>query len=142
MTYEGLSPRKQKFVDKYIKLGDRNKAYHEAGYSVEGRGWAANARALFLSLEKIITARVDMKIGDGAVIAFNVVREIMEDDKVSPAVRLNAAKDYLNRAGYDVPVETRVNINDERQLSDVEIAAEIKRITDDLPTSVSKVVQH
>ena len=133
MKYEDLAPKKQLFVDSYIKLGDRKEAFEKAGYSVEGRGWTANARALFLSLEKIITERVDMKIGDGAVVAFNVVREIMIDKDVSPAVRLNAAKDYLNRAGYDVPIETRVNINDERNLSNSEIEAEIARIQTEMP---------
>tara|TARA_R110000824_G_scaffold32060_1_gene103775 strand:+ start:360 stop:782 length:423 start_codon:yes stop_codon:yes gene_type:complete len=133
LKYEDLAPKKQLFVDSYIKLGDRKEAFEKAGYSVEGRGWTANARALFLSLEKIITERVDMKIGDGAVVAFNVVREIMIDKDVSPAVRLNAAKDYLNRAGYDVPIETRVNINDERNLSNSEIEAEIARIQTEMP---------
>jgi phage terminase small subunit len=133
LKYEDLAPKKQLFVDSYIKLGDRKEAFLKAGYSVEGRAWAANARALFLSLEKIITERVDMKIGDGAVVAFNVVREIMVDKDVSPAVRLNAAKDYLNRAGYDVPIETRVNINDERNLSNSEIEAEIARIQTEMP---------
>jgi|TARA_R110000803_G_scaffold91530_3_gene158999 phage terminase small subunit len=133
LKYEDLAPKKQLFVDSYIKLGDRKEAFEKAGYSVEGRGWTANARALFLSLEKIITERVDMKIGDGAVVAFNVVREIMVDKDVSPAVRLNAAKDYLNRAGYDVPIETRVNINDERNLSNSEIEAEIARIQTEMP---------
>ena len=140
MKYEDLAPKKQLFVDSYIKLGDRKEAFEKAGYSVEGRGWTANARALFLSLEKIITERVDMKIGDGAVVAFNVVREIMIDKDVSPAVRLNAAKDYLNRAGYDVPVETRVNINDERNLSNSEIEAEIARIQTEMP--VVKLVKN
>jgi hypothetical protein len=139
MKYEDLAPKKQKFVELYIKLGDRKVAYEKAGYSVEGRGWTANARGLFLSLEKIINERVDMKIGDGAVVAFNVVREIMEDVSCSPAVRLNAAKDYLNRAGYDVPVETRLNINDERSLSNAEIDAEIKRIQEELPSNVIKL---
>ena len=140
MKYEDLAPKKQLFVDSYIKLGDRKEAFEKAGYSVEGRGWTANARALFLSLEKIITERVDMKIGDGAVVAFNVVREIMIDKDVSPAVRLNAAKDYLNRAGYDVPIETRVNINDERNLSNSEIEAEIARIQTEMP--VVKLVKN
>lgn len=140
MKYEDLAPKKQLFVDSYIKLGDRKEAFEKAGYSVEGRGWTANARALFLSLEKIITERVDMKIGDGAVVAFNVVREIMVDKDVSPAVRLNAAKDYLNRAGYDVPIETRVNINDERNLSNSEIEAEIARIQTEMP--VVKLVKN
>tara|TARA_B110000196_G_scaffold114755_1_gene99879 strand:+ start:683 stop:1105 length:423 start_codon:yes stop_codon:yes gene_type:complete len=140
LKYEDLAPKKQLFVDSYIKLGDRKEAFEKAGYSVEGRGWTANARALFLSLEKIITERVDMKIGDGAVVAFNVVREIMVDKDVSPAVRLNAAKDYLNRAGYDVPIETRVNINDERNLSNSEIEAEIARIQTEMP--VVKLVKN
>ena len=140
MKYEDLAPKKQLFVDSYIKLGDRKEAFEKAGYSVEGRGWTANARALFLSLEKIITERVDMKIGDGAVVAFNVVREIMIDKDVSPAVRLNAAKDYLNRAGYDVPIETRLNINDERNLSNSEIEAEIARIQTEMP--VVKLVKN
>ena len=65
----------------------------------------------------------------------------MIDNNVSPAVRLNAAKDYLNRAGYDVPIETRLNINDERNLSNAEIDAEIKRIQKELPSNVVKLAK-
>lgn len=39
----------------------------------------------------------------GASIAVNVIDEIMRDPKASPAVRLAAAKDTLDRAGFTPP---------------------------------------
>lgn len=128
MKYEDLAPRKQKFVDMYLKHGDRNEAYRLAGYSIQGRGWRANARKMYLELTGIIQERIDLKIGQGAILAMEIVSQLMQDDTVSPAVRLNAAKDYLQRAGYDKPAETNVNVNDARALKDEELDAEIETL--------------
>ena len=135
MTYDELKNSKQLFVDKYLELGDRNEAYLAAGYSVEGRGWKANARKMFLELESIIKERIDLRIGEGSILALGVIREIMEDKNVSPAVRLNAAKDYLQRAGYDKPIETTLNINSLDKASDEEIDAEIQTLLKIVPAS-------
>jgi hypothetical protein len=127
-TYESLQPRQQKFVDAYLKLGCRREAYREAGFSVEGRGWTSNARNLFIACEGIIKDRIELGIGEGAILALAIIKQIMQDESVSPAVRLNAAKDYLNRAGYDVPVEQQVVVRDETKLTDAELNAKIQEL--------------
>ena len=112
--YEELPKKQQAFVDFCVKLGDKNEAYEKAGYSVQGRAWKANARSMYLSLSTVIKDRIDVMIGDGAILALNIVKEIMQDPEQPGATRLKASQDYLNRAGYDKPVETNINIADAR----------------------------
>ena len=128
LKYEDLAPKRQKFVDSYLVTGDRNDAYREAGYSIEGRGWRANARKMYLELTSIIQDRIDLKISQGAIIAMRIVSEIMQDPTVSSAVRLNAAKDYLQRAGYDKPQETNISVSDTREIKDEDLQAEIETL--------------
>jgi len=139
LKYDDLKPQKQLFVDKYLEVGDRNEAYRLAKYSIEGRGWRANARAMFLDLEPIIRDRIETRIGEGAIVALTVIKSLMTDKDVSPAVRLNACKDYLSRAGYDVATETKVHISDEARLSDSELKAEILRLTKQHPELKSEL---
>lgn len=119
-SYDELTKKKQAFIDQYLILGDRDLAYKEAGYSIQGRGWKYNARNLFFELNMVIQERIDLKIGEGAVMALKIVRDIMEDKEISAAVRLNAAKDYLARAGYDKPQVTDVNVNDKRSSKEID----------------------
>lgn len=112
--YDELTKKKQEFIDQHLKTGDRDEAYRLAGYSIKGRSWKCNARNLFMELSPVIKDRIELRFGGGAILAMNIVQEIMEDKKVSPAVRLNAAKDYLTRAGYDKPQETTVLVKDKR----------------------------
>lgn len=128
MNYDDLSDKKQKFIDEYIRTASRDDAYKDSGYSIVGRGWKANARKLYFELFECIKQRIDDRIGAGAIIALSIVKEIMEDTTVSPAVRLNAAKDYLQRAGYDKPVETNINLNDNTKKTDEQIQQEIRAL--------------
>lgn len=139
-TYDDLTDKQTKYVDNYLKTGTRNEAYRLAGFSIEGRGWKAQARKLFFQLQKIIQERIELKFGQGAILAMNIVQEIMQDDKVSAAVRLNAAKDFLSRAGYDRPLESRVQVTDKRSKEEIdrELADMIEGANADKPGAVSQ----
>lgn len=123
--YEDLIPKKQAFVDAYLDSGDRDDAYLKAGYKPGKRSHRVNARALFLELQYVIKEEIDKRIGRGAVMALKIIREIMEDEKQTGTVRLQAAKDYLSRAGYDKPAESNLNINDMRDIKDDELQQEV-----------------
>jgi len=125
IVFDDLLDKQQKFIDMYLDLGDRNEAYRKAGYSVEGRAWKANARAMFLKFEAIIEARVETRIGEGALLALTVIQELMEDPNCPPAVRLKCAQDYLKRGGRDRDPEVKVVHTKESAMSDKELDAEI-----------------
>lgn len=124
-TYDQLTKKQQKYVDCCVRYGDRNVAWEKAGFSTKGRGWKANARNLFLRLSKIIEEQIEQKIGSGAVLALSIVQEIMEDKDQPGATRLKAAQDYLNRAGYDKPVEQTIHVNN---VSEKDIENEIQAL--------------
>ena len=124
MNFDDLPDKQQKFIDLYLDSGDRDEAYREAGYSIEGRGWKMNARKLFIKLQPIIEERLETRIGEGAMLALKVVKDLMMSAK-SEAVRLKAAQDYLARGGRDRVRESRVIITDESQMSDKELDDEI-----------------
>jgi len=98
--YEFLPKKQQTFVDGCVKHGDHYKAYADAGYSVAGRQWKVNARTLFKELRVVITKRINQKIGTNAILALDVIQEIMQDTDQPGATRLKAAQDYLDRAGH------------------------------------------
>lgn len=127
LTYETLTEKKRKFIDRYLETGDRNEAYLFAGYSPSRKSHRANARLLYIELHEIIQSRIESKIGEGAVTALNVILDMMQNSS-SDAVRLQCAKDYLWRAGYDKPIESKITIDDLRDLDDSALADEIKAL--------------
>ena len=132
MNFDDLTEKQQLFVDKYLDLGDRDKAYHKAGYSIEGRGWKANSRKMYQKLQHVIEERIDMRIGEGAIMALKIVKEIMQDKNVAPATRLKAAQDYMTRAGRDRTKETKLIVSKEAELTDEQLDQEIRTLSGEL----------
>ena len=125
--FEELTNKEQKYIDLYLELGDRYLAYEQSGYSTKGRGWKVNARKKFIQLGPIIEERLDMKVGEGALLAFGVIKSLMKNSD-SDAVRLKAAQDYLTRAGHDTIITKRIEITDDRPLTDKELDGEIAEL--------------
>lgn len=128
LKYEELTPRKQRYIDLYLKSGDKYKSYTDAGYNPSARTLRANAYKLYRELEPVIRAQIDKKIGKGAIMALNIVEELMLDPKQPGSVRYQCAKDYLNRAGYDQPTETKLTIDDLRGVEDQDLKSEIEEL--------------
>lgn len=126
--YEDLPSKQQAFIDRYLVHGDRDRAYVEAGYKPGRRSLKPAAYALYRKLQDTIQVEIDKRIGRHAVLALAIVKQLMEDEKQPGSVRLNAAKDYLNRAGYDKPVESRVTIDDLRDVDNDEVNDEIQAL--------------
>ncbi len=124
MNFDDLPDKQQKFIDAYLDLGSRDEAYRKSGYSIQGRGWKANARAMFLKLEEVIEERVESRIGEGALMALSVVKDLMMNAS-SEAIRLKAAQDYLQRGGRDRIKEIKHVHTKEQELTDKELDAEI-----------------
>lgn len=91
----GLRADQETFVHAYVKLGSIEAAARECGRRPEtGRKWAKDPK-----VDQAIQSEARQRLNNGAVAALNVLREIMDgsdDDKL----RLQAAKDFLDRGGY------------------------------------------
>ena len=140
-NFDDLPEKRQAFIDLYLDLGDRDEAYRLAGYSVEGRAWKNKSRELFKMLSQQIEERLETRIGEGAILALKIIREIMEDKEVSPAIRLKAAQDYLTRGGRDRVKETKVTHTLESQMTDAQLEAEIRKFLGDIPEKAEKVLK-
>jgi hypothetical protein len=91
----GLNQTEQKFVDAFVKHGDRAAATKACGISRErGRQIAKEPRVM-----AAIEAKNREKLQSGAVVALGVLEELMVN-ATSENVKLNAARDWLDRSGY------------------------------------------
>jgi hypothetical protein len=127
LTYETLNAKKQAYVDAYLKHGDKYAAYLDAGYKPSKRSYRSNAYQMYRELQGVIYAEIDKRIGSGAITALSAIKELMQTAE-SEIVRLSAAKDYLQRAGYDKLVETKLTVEDFRGVQDKDIKEEIEAL--------------
>lgn len=93
---QGLSEAEWHFVRLYVHYGRESWAAREAGYS-EGKG-----KQLLRDqrVSAAISAETRRKLNRGASMALRRIEKLMNDSSVSDNVRLQAAKDWLDRAGY------------------------------------------
>lgn len=126
-AYDDLNKRKQLFVDAYLKTADRLESLYAAGYKPTPRNARAQANKLYYELAPIIREEMDRRIGTGAVLALQVIRELMES-ATSETVKLAAAKDYLTRAGLDKPIKTELEVSDLRDKQDAELQSELAEL--------------
>jgi hypothetical protein len=92
----GLTEAEWHFVRLYASYGRGDWAAREAGYA------ASQAEALLRDsrIDAAVTAETRRKLQQGAVKALRRVEKLMDDSSVSDNVRLQAAKDWMDRAGY------------------------------------------
>ena len=127
MKFDDLNDKSQKFIDFYLDTGDRDEAYRLAGYSIAGRAWKKNARMMFLKFEILIEERVETRIGEGALLALSVIRNLMTSAK-SETVKLKAAQDYLHRGGRDHEKTEHEQPSKDADLTDEELHTEIQSL--------------
>ena len=108
-----ITGQQKSFIDEYIKFGRRNQtqAAINAGYSPK----SAESQASQLLKNPKVSAYLEERENDisqaikrefifDALEAKKVMAQLMNDDDVPENVRLSAAKDFLDRAGFR-PVE-------------------------------------
>lgn len=125
--YEELPERQQRFIDEYLKSGKATEAYIKAGYNPSSAASKANAYKLYRQLYRTIQGEIEKRIGTDAIMALSVVRKLAHE-ATSEAVRLSAAQDILKRAGYDKPVETKLTIDDLRDVDNEDIDEQLKEL--------------
>ena len=129
-----LSEKEQMYIAHFITNGDREAAFAYAGFKPNGKGTNANMNKFHRDLYGNIEVAVRDRIGEHVPKAINAVAHLMECSE-SDAVKLNAAKDLLSRAGTDPTtrqeVETTTKVSD---LTDEEITHKITELTEELKT--------
>lgn len=118
-----LTPRQLIFVQEYIKSRNGTQAAIKAGYSPKSAEVQASRLLkndkIRKHLEKVqdqINRDLREIFVEDAVKAYEVLKNIMNDPEAPHKVRLTAARDLLDRAGYK-PVE-RVAADIEYRLED------------------------
>ncbi|MFJ5625621.1 terminase small subunit [Peribacillus loiseleuriae] len=106
------------FCQYYVKTNKGADSAIRAGYA-EGSAHVRSSR--LLKSEKIVTLIRSIRseiegslrayFMSDAMVAREIVKEIMEDREVSPAIRLQAAKDMLDRAGFKAVEKQEVQSN-------------------------------
>lgn len=108
-----ITGQQKSFIDEYIKFGRRNQtqAAINAGYSPKSAESQASqllknpkVSAYLEERENDITQAIKREFIFDALEAKKVMAQLMNDDDVPENVRLSAAKDFLDRAGFK-PVE-------------------------------------
>lgn len=109
----------------------REAAYQEAGYS--GLNCRANAHKYYRQNAEYITAYMSEHIGVHAPTALNVIKEIMNDPTEKGGIRLKAAQDILDRAGFGAKQKIELTTKDAKEMSTEELQNEIAKLISENP---------
>lgn len=109
----------------------REAAYQEAGYS--GLNCRANAHKYYRQNAEYITAYMSEHIGVHAPTALNVIKEIMNDPNEKGGIRLKAAQDILDRAGFGAKQKIELTTKDAKEMSTEELQNEVVRLISENP---------
>ena len=116
----------------------REKAYIEAGYS---ELWARdNSKKYHRANAEYIQAYISEKIGGQAPAAIKVIARIMNDESEKGGIRLKAAQDLLDRAGYTPKQKIELTTKDVKDLSTEELKGEIQKMLQEDP-ALAKIFQ-
>jgi len=133
---QDLSPRLQRWIKLFAAtdgtLESAVEAMVEAGYK-PSRSLAAKARKLLREHRTVINQQVRLRLQDtGRVMAaMAAVDEIVRDKAGSSAVRLNAAKDIMAKAGLEEVQRIQVD-KPAADLTDKELLEKIEEFQDRL----------
>ena len=106
-----LTERQLRFVDEYVLTGNAMQSAIRAGYSEKYA--KSNSYKLLenVGIKNLIEERREkaeeqlrQRFSFDAEVARRIMFQLMKDDNAPEAVRLSAAKDFLDRAGFK-PVE-------------------------------------
>ena len=106
-----LTDRQLRFVEEYVKDYNATQAAIRAGYSEKtahnsGHRNVKNGeiQKKIKELQESMRTQLQQQFSSDAIVARKIMLNIMSDEEAPEAVRLSAAKDFLDRAGFK-PVE-------------------------------------
>lgn len=103
----------------------REEAYVEAGYS--GHNCRANAHKFYRGNEAYIKSYISEHIGTKAPSALKVIEQIMLDPNEKGGIRLKAAQDLLDRAGFGAKQKIELTTKDTKEMTTEELQNEVER---------------
>lgn len=113
-------------------------AYILAGYSAHTA--QLNVYKYHRENAEYINAYISEHIGSHAPMALKIILQIMNDDNEKGGIRLKAAQDVLDRAGFSAKQKVEVTTVDVKDMNTEELQGEIKRILEEDP-NLAKVFQ-
>lgn len=100
---DGLTDKQAAFVDAYVMNGGRTQdAAIEAGYAEDGARQAGNRLLKLPHIQQALTRETLRVLGMSAPQALHTIRRLSNDAR-SEYVKLQAAQDLLDRAGFKPP---------------------------------------
>jgi phage terminase small subunit len=118
-----LTSKQNAFITNYIKFGDANRAAILAGYPE--RSAKSKGSQLRKQFQAEIKSRTELKMMDGAQMALDTLLKLAETS-TSDTVKLAAAKDILDRSGYQSV--TKIEQTNIESTSTVELERELKAL--------------
>ena len=113
------SEKRKIFVERMIEHGDHIKAAKEAGYEKEDpQKFAVEANRLKRQLHDLIIKGMKERFSSSAPKAAHVIETLMNSGE-SEAVRLKAAQDLLDRAGYQ-PTTRVEEVTEKKSVKELE----------------------
>ena len=121
---EDLTDRQKKFAWEYWNLGNATKSAINAGYSEKSAYSQGSALLKKPEIRKLINeykeeseALLRQQFSRDAIEARKIMFKMMADDDVPENVRLSAAKDFLDRAGFKPVEKQETEINGQLDIS-------------------------
>ena len=118
-----LTSKQENFIQNYIQFGDAKRSAILAGYPE--RSAKAKGSQLKKQFQQEIKARTELKMMDGAQMALDTLLKLAEQS-TSDTVKLAAAKDILDRSGYQSV--TKIEQTNIESASTVELERELKAL--------------
>ena len=119
-----LTDRQLRFVEEYIKDYNATQAALRAGYSevtasTSGYRNTKNdeIREVIKERQEELRVQLQQQFSNDAVVARKIMLDIMRDDEAQDNVRLSAAKDFLDRAGFKPVERQETEINGQLDIS-------------------------
>jgi len=118
-----LTSKQENFIQNYIQFGDAKRSAILAGYPEKSA--KAKGSQLKKQFQQEIKARTELKMMDGAQMALDTLLKLAETS-TSDTVKLAAAKDILDRSGYQSV--TKIEQTNIESTSTVELERELKAL--------------
>jgi len=136
MIAKTLTDKQKAFVENFSQTGNATQSAIKAGYS------KATAEQQGYNLKQQLSHEIDTEtkklLGSVVPLAIDKLTKLVNDDKISPAVRLGAINSILDRTGY----QTVHKVEDvTKQRTDEELQTELQHLLDGLGSS-NKDIQH
>ena len=136
MMLKTLTDKQKAFVENFSQTGNATQSAIKAGYS------KATAEQQGYNLKQQLSHEIDTEtkklLGSVVPLAIDKLTKLVNDDKISPAVRLGAINSILDRTGY----QTIHKVEDvTKQRSDEELQTELQHLLAGLGSS-DKDIQH